>query len=362
MGERLDNGRRVQYRERIEIKFKDIDFMPNHRIELKPEQLDALLFDYDRLGRKVFAFYGEGLCKIDLSTVDFSKVIFEGKKRVNLSNTNVNIDFYDFCMTNGLINKHVIKNIDFSGVDLSESLNRCYKIHTLEFYDCDLSNTGLQINDRQCLFKGCNLSGVDLSFTTLKCQSVTNDGHIIMQDNKPIFQMGGYNVWVNNCNLSGTNAEILVMSEVLSTTVNYGSHGGLHKTVKVNVNEYFANQMAEGKLDGVTFIGTTITPAKKKEPSELTLETRKKRELKDRRLSALINGTLDDIDKQLPSIGGKNRKDAGEKKKEDKTTGSGSFYGCDNVPEVKKTSKGKKLKNTMNPGSFYGCGNVPGEE
>lgn len=81
-----------------------------------------------------------------------------------------------------------------------------------------------------------------------------------------------------------------------------------------------------------------------------------------RTLSALINGTLDDIDKQLPSIGGKNRKDAGEKKKEDKTTGSGSFYGCDNVPEVKKTSEGKKLKNTMNLGSFYGCGNVPGEE
>ena len=176
-----------------------------------------------------------------------------------------------------------------------------------------------------------------------------------MQDNKPIFQMGTYNVWVNNCNLSGTNAEILVMNKVLSTTVNYGSHGGLHKTIKVNVDEYFANQMAEGKLDGVVFIGTTITPAKKKEPSELTLETRKKRELKDRRLSALINGTLDDIDKQLPPIGGKNRKDAGEKKKEDKTTGSGSFYGCGNVPTPKTTPK----EETTGVGSFYGCDNVP---
>ena len=70
----------------------------------------------------------------------------------------------------------------------------------------------------------------------------------------------------------------------------------------------------------------------------------------------MIEDTLSKIDEQIKSFENESATDMKE------STGSGSFYGCDNVPEVKKTTKGKKLKNTINPGSFYGCGNVPGEE
>ena len=311
MSERMDNASRKIFRERLATKFRDIDLAAGKRITLDKKYLDCLLFDYDKMGKKVFAYFDKGLSKVDLSTVDLSDVTFPENKQVDLSNTNVKIDFSEFCPSSklGITTRHIIRNIDFSGVNLSHSLDSCSTIHTFEFFDCNLSNTKLKLKRRQVYFKGCNLSGVDLSFTTLKCEGLTTDGHVSMMDFLPgTFESGTYNVWVNNCNLSNTKANILIDKNEVTTQKDYGTHGALHKTIKVDICEYLSEQMAEGKLDGVNFIGATIKPAEKKEPSEAT---KTKRELVQKQLSAAINGALDLIDEQLNgSIGGKMAKDA----------------------------------------------------
>ncbi len=88
----LNNYERAVLRNRVNIKLKDIDFDPDKRIILPPKRLDNILFDYDFDGNKFFNFYYDNLCKLDLSNIDFENTIFTDFSKIDLTNSNININ------------------------------------------------------------------------------------------------------------------------------------------------------------------------------------------------------------------------------------------------------------------------------
>ena len=95
---KLNKKGRNELRGRIQEKLKDVDFNPDKRISLPKDVLEELLFDveYDAEGmrRKRIGYRFNGLDKLDLSKISFNDVSFEPPRNINLSNTNIKIDFF----------------------------------------------------------------------------------------------------------------------------------------------------------------------------------------------------------------------------------------------------------------------------
>lgn len=344
--EKLTKTGRKAVRERIAMKLKDIDFDPNHRIKLSLEDLEDLLFEKEPNKPKEFAFFYEGLCKLDLSEVSLKGVNLESKHKVDLSDTNLDVDLNIVRRWNSGYNIS-IRNINFNNVDLSKN----FPIrHNITFDNCELKNTGIKLSKigRNLWFKHCDLSDNDFSDQELHCVGFR-------------FQKGyEYRLitgttQIVQCNLSNTKAIIKPWKKGTFTW----DVSLIHDPVRTD--KHLGRLMAKGFLKGCTIKGRKIKPMGMK-------NDKRKKQNYSRYTSDKINGLLDTIEAQLSgyNFGGRMAKDAvvpQSKKEESKkivlaTTpeqNAGSFYGCDNVPVIEDP----KEDECTGVGSFYGCGNVP---
>lgn len=296
MGTKMSNPDRKLLREAVAERIKEVKFNPERRIHLPKEKIDELLFDY-KDGYKCLVCTIEGLCKIDLSEADFTNAILQPTKTVDLSNTNVNIVFTElFYRGNVLGQTYTIQNVDFSGVDLSNSFGICndqWEL-TFNFENCDLSNTGLKTKTHSFLFKGCNLEGLNFNEVKFECKSLRSDRHILMTNGDE----RSYNVGVQDCNLSNTGAIINVTDKTLKKDIQKGKFGHLHETISVQVEEYIAKQYRRGKLAGCTIKGMNLKSALEK----ISEKKVKPREKKDTGIESIIEETISMIDSQIPSL------------------------------------------------------------
>lgn len=334
---------KLALRESVRRKLEEIEFNPNRRIKLPKERLEEILFDGTE-NDKAFGYFGEGLCKLDLSEVSFDGVSLASSRFIDLSNTNIKIDFRK--LSPDFYNKDWVRicNIDFTNVDLSnshfEDRNVC------DFYRCSFKNTKISLNTARVYYiNKCDLTGLDLSSTILYSMAWKYERRDGKDPDTLECRNNGHALVIRECNLSDTHATIKEGPD------NPNELYVIKKFSKEKSRRQIGKLMAKGYLKNCIIEDETIKPIYSRK--EL-LEMEKDSALI--KIYDVITDTLALIDEQIKSFENESAADMTE------STGSGSFYGCDNVPEVTKTSKGKKLKNTMNLGSFYGCGNVPGEE
>ncbi len=333
---------KLALRESVRRKLEKIEFNPNRRIKLPKETLNDLLFNKTKKG--IFpGYFGAGLCKLDLSEISFEGVSLWAKDTVDFSNTNIKIDFRKVARSPYQEERIILDHIDFTNVDLSDS--HLKDTDKLDARHCSFKNTNLSLTTAKYYpLKKCDLTGLDLSSTTLYSMAWKDDPHVSIEESLENYGEKYY-LSLSNCNLSNTGA-----------TIKVGPNDPTSRYVINNFSEEKSRRqigklLAKGYLENCIIEDETIKPIYSRK--EL-LEMEKDSALI--KIYDVITNTLALIDEQIKSFEKESSTDMTESR------GSGSFYGCDNVPEVKKTSKGKKLKNTINPGSFYGCGNVPGEE
>ena len=127
-----------KYRKVINEALRDVE--EPHSIKLPNEILDELFFGEVKPGRmKTFKYSFDAIENLDLSDYSFEDVSFNSDIPINLSCINAKIDFHK-TFTYKMGRDFRLKNINFSGTDLSES--NLTGIKGIE--NCDLSNTGIE--------------------------------------------------------------------------------------------------------------------------------------------------------------------------------------------------------------------------
>lgn len=143
-------------------------------VKFDKDTLEMLLFDYTSDGLKYPIWTGYFLRKVDLSEISFDNVLFDAKKirglafRINLSETNANIDFMK-------IHGSKISNCDFMFMDLTKSNFH----HLTSIEDCCFCCSKIRIKDinvfsgrvkrllasgiKQELFNGAYINGKRIS-------------------------------------------------------------------------------------------------------------------------------------------------------------------------------------------------------
>ncbi len=268
------------FRERIAKKLADIEFNPDKRIKLSKDKLETLLFDYDEKKKcKKIGYTYEGLCKLDLSEISFENVDLECIFPIDLSNTNITINFNEIYKGDE-VGKFYIKNINFANTDLSSTVyynNNSGFIHIVySFINCNLSNTHFNFSDDDMEFKNCDFSNNDFNGLDLCCNG--GSGALLWDENKFF-----------NCNFSGTKVSVHIGNFYKDDT--YSPDAATEQIGKLVKNHY---------LDGCVVNGHLMK----------SIEQRKEeaKELKEKYkefFSHYINDTLDMIDEQLPLYGGK---------------------------------------------------------
>ena len=271
----LNKEGRDIFRERIAKKLGDVDFNPDKRIKLSKDKLETLLFDYDEKKKcKKIGYTYEGLCKLDLSEISLENVDLESYHYVDLSNTNINIDFSKIYKDNDdkwfSISKINFSGIDLSGVNFDDS-------ESYVFDDCDFSNTNFDFSTINLEFDDCNFTNNDFDGITLYCTS--KQDQLVYEDQDICFY---------NCNFSNTGVKVLV--------------GNYYKDDfnEAEANIVIGKLVNKNYLDGCIVNGHFIKTLEQKER-----EAKEIKEKYNKYISNYINGTLDMIDKQLSSEGGK---------------------------------------------------------
>lgn len=274
----LNNKGRVAFRERIAKKLADIEFNPNKRIKLSKDKLETLLFDYDEKKKcKKIGYTYEGLCKLDLSEISFENVDLECEYPIDLSNTNITINFNEIYKVDE-VGKFYIKNINFANTDLSSTVyynNNNSFIHIVySFINCNLSNTHFNFSDDDMEFKNCDFSNNDFNGLELCCYGSNG---LIWDDTT-----------FTNCNFSGTGASVCICKYKDETFSPKAAEAQIGKLVK------------EHYLDGCIVNGHLMKSIEQRKE-----EAKELKEQYDKFFSHYINDTLDIIDEQLPLYGGK---------------------------------------------------------
>lgn len=269
---------RVVFRERIAKKLADIEFNPNKRIKLSKDKLETLLFDYDEKKKCIIIGYTyEGLCKLDLSEISFDNVDLECTFPIDLSNTNITINFNEIYKGDE-VGKFYIKNINFANTDLSSTVyynNNNSFIHIVySFINCNLSNTHFNFSDDDMEFKNCDFSNNDFNGLELCCYGSNG---LIWDDTT-----------FTNCNFSGTGASVCICKYKDETFSPKAAEAQIGKLVK------------EHYLDGCIVNGHLMKSIEQRKE-----EAKELKEQYDKFFSHYINDTLDIIDEQLPLYGGK---------------------------------------------------------
>ena len=284
---KLSKAEKLALREGIRRKLKEIKFNPNRRIKLPKETLEDILFDETKTS-KYLGYYFEGLCKLDLSEISFDGVILSAPKMVDLSNTNVKIDFRTVKRSQYQNDRIIINHIDLTNVDLSNS-------HLVETDICDFShssfkNTNLNLTAARIYqFYKCDLSGLDLSSTTLYSMAWKYDYHdgnipetLKNKDKKHLLS-------IRDCNLSNTWAIIK------ATPDNPSDAFVINKFSEEKSRKQVGKLIAKGYLKNCIIADKTIEPIY----SEKELLDMKKNDTKTR---DRIADTLDSIDEQITGI------------------------------------------------------------
>ena len=205
---KLNRESRDKKRKRIDTKLSDVEFNPDNRIKLPKEELEELLFEIkkDSKGKiyKELAFVGDNLCKLDLSKVNFYEVSYDSAFSINLSNINADIDFsksYEAMNNKPLVVTNInFKNTDLSLCDLEHSA--VGRATTATFKCCDLSNTKLGLSGTIFAdFIACNLTNLDLGDLNLSIDGCDEYQRLKINDEFDEILFVG-------CNLSRTNASI----------------------------------------------------------------------------------------------------------------------------------------------------------
>ena len=302
---KLSKAEKINLRESVRRKLKEVKFNPNKRIKLPKETLEEILFDKTKNG-KYIGYYFEGLCKLDLSEISFDGVSLNSAKTIDFSNTNIRIDFRKIVQNQRII----LSNIDFTNVDLSDS--HLEETNICDFNHCSFKNTKLSLTTAEIynLYK-CDLTGLDFGLTTLYSMAWKYDRRDGTLPDSLENTDKEHILHIKDCNLSNTCAIIKVGPDNPSRTYVI-KHFSEEKSRK-----QIGRLIAKGYLKKCVIEEKTIEPVY----NEKELLNMQKNATKT---SDIIVDTLNMIDEQITST--------------------------------------KKLKNKMNLGSFYGCGNVPGEE
>ena len=184
----LNNYRRV-----INEALKDVEEL--HSIKLPNEMIDELLFgEVEEKRMKEFKFSLDAIENLDLSEYSFEDVSFNSDIPVNLSNINAKIDFHK-CFTYKIGRDFKLRNINFSGTDLSEANIKGVK----EIINCDLSNTNIEWPSDYFNATNTNFTNTDMGRIYVPLTALTKYGYNDAQSFKDcIFTNTGLHLTVKN--------------------------------------------------------------------------------------------------------------------------------------------------------------------
>ena len=282
----LSKPEKLFLRECVQKKLTEVKFKPDRRIKLPKEKLEEILFDGTE-NNKAFAYFGEGLCKLDLSEISCDGVSLASSRLVDLSNTNIKIDFRK--LSPDFYNKDWVRicNIDFTNVDLSNS--HFEERNICDFYRCSFRNTKLSLNTARVYYiNKCDLTGVDLSSTTLYSMAWRynrRDGN--MQDSL-VSKDNGHILDIRDCNLSDTRAIIKVGPD------NPKDPYVINEFSEEKSRRQIGRLMAKGYLKNCIIEDETIKPIYSKK--ELLEMEKNKTSVKS---NEMIEDTLSKIDEQV---------------------------------------------------------------
>lgn len=279
----LNKSGKDELRERIETKLKDIEFNPEKRIKLPLERLEKILFDYktDDKGNiiKLIGYTGNNLCKLDLSEVSFEDVsLLKHTNFINFSNTNINLlfeDLYEAKENSSLL----MTRVNFENVDLSDNeKGSFFKKISGSIANCNFINTKLNLDCLRSEFIGCNFSNLNLEDLIIKPVGMRsdNDGKhslVLESNNEQLFF---------DCNFKNTRVRINI------NNMSYNHETGLKTLLDKNY------------LDGC-FINDKYVKSNEEKTSTHNDILRKYNSFK----TNYINDTIDMIDSQLSSVGGR---------------------------------------------------------
>lgn len=155
-----------KYRRVINEALKDVE--QTHSIKLPKEILDELFFGSVKEGRmRSFEYSFDAIENLDLSDYSFEDVSFNSDIPINLSNINAKIDFHK-SFTYKMGRNFRLKNIDFTGTDLSES----NIIGVTDIENCSLKDTGIVwpkelFNAINTDFTNTDMSSIEVPLTAL---------------------------------------------------------------------------------------------------------------------------------------------------------------------------------------------------
>ena len=283
----LSESEKLILRECVQKKLTEVKFKPDKRIKLPKEMLENILFDKTE-NEKYFGYFGDGLCKLDLSEISFDNVSFSSQGAIDLSNTNIKIDFRTVLLSSYQQHDRIIlDNVDFTNVDLSDS--HLGEKDICDFSHCSFKNTNLSFNSARIYeFDKCDLTGVDLSSTTLYSMAWRynrRDGN--MQDSL-VSKNKEHLLIIRNCNLSNTGAIIKVGPD------NPKDPYVINEFSEEKSRRQIGRLMAKGYLKNCIIEDETIKPIYSKK--ELLEMEKNKTSVKS---NEMIEDTLSKIDEQV---------------------------------------------------------------
>lgn len=282
----LSEPEKLILRECVQKKLTEVKFKPDKRIKLPKEKLEEILFDGTE-NNKTFGYFGEGLCKLDLSEISFDNVSFTSQEAIDLSNTNIKIDFRK--LSPDFYNKDWVRicNIDFTNVDLSNS--HLGEKDICDFYRCSFKNTNLSLNTARVYYiNKCDLTGLDLSSTTLYSMAWKYERRDEKNPDTLVCKDNGHILDIRDCNLSDTRAIIKVGPD------NPKDPYVINEFSEEKSRRQIGRLMAKGYLKNCIIEDETIKPIYSKK--ELLEMEKNKTSVKS---NEMIEDTLSKIDEQV---------------------------------------------------------------
>ena len=266
----LSKPEKLFFRECVQKKLTEVKFKPDRRIKLPKEKLEEILFDGTE-NNKTFGYFGEGLCKLDLSEISFDNVSFTSQEAIDLSNTNIKIDFRKL-------------SPDFYNKDWVRICN-----NICDFYRCSFKNTNLSLNTARVYYiNKCDLTGLDLSSTTLYSMAWKYERRDEKNPDTLVCKDNGHILDIRDCNLSDTHAIIKVGPD------NPKDPYVINEFSEEKSRRQIGRLMAKGYLKNCIIEDETIKPIYSKK--ELLEMEKNKTSVKS---NEMIEDTLSKIDEQV---------------------------------------------------------------
>ena len=259
----LSNESKDRIRNEIEKLLKDVP--EGNRVKLNKELLEDLIFtvssDEKNTKLKFIVWHGDFLSKIDLSEVSFDDVEWNLEDAIlykycsnfdydclnlpiNLSNTNINVDFNNAYSFYG--DYLEISCVNFSNTDLS----KCPPIYNADIKKTDLSGTNIKFEKggRLYFFK-TDLTGVDFSKFHLKGENFEGENYEIIDE---------IGILVNDCNFKNTGLNIVCSKDDKYFSNGRNNFGG-------EAYDRFMSMLNDGKLEGCYVNGNLVLSLKSEE-------------------------------------------------------------------------------------------------